>query len=171
MADVTGPISTLPGTRHELPEGMMCDEHPDRQAVARMQGDTDSFGSEMFDLCEECLAKWREEAKEDIIAHCDWCKADSVVRPTRDYEEGVAGRVYYVCHPCYDKQQDAIRQELDQYEPYDDYDDDLDNECWNCGGEGYYGSCFEEFACVDPEGGCDECIRTCDVCKGHGVLR
>lgn len=30
MGDVTGPISTLPGRRHELPEGTMCDVHPDR---------------------------------------------------------------------------------------------------------------------------------------------
>lgn len=30
-----------------------------------------------------------------------------------------------------------------------DFDDDWDNEdCWNCGGEGYVASCFEEFACM-----------------------
>lgn len=27
MADVTGPISTLPGTSHAVPDGMMCDDH------------------------------------------------------------------------------------------------------------------------------------------------
>lgn len=170
MADVTVPISTLPGARHEVPDGTMCDDHPDRLAVARVQGDTDSFGSEMFDLCQECLDKWREEAKQDTIGYCDWCKAESAVRPTRDYDEGLAGRVYYVCTPCYDKQQAAIRAEADQYDyGYFDFDDEGD-ECWNCGGEGYYCDCFDEWACVDPDGGCDECTRTCGVCKGKGVL-
>lgn len=41
-------------------------------------------------------------------------------------------------------------------------------ECWNCGGEGFISSCFEEYACIDPESGCDDCIRRCDVCKGKG---
>lgn len=43
MGDVTGPISTLPGHRHKLPSGATCDDHPDRPAVARIQGETDSF--------------------------------------------------------------------------------------------------------------------------------
>lgn len=47
-----------------------------------------------------------------------------------------------------------------------DYDDDFDNEdCWNCGGEGFVSSCFEEFACIDPESGCDLCTWRCDVCR------
>ena len=41
-------------------------------------------------------------------------------------------------------------------------------ECWQCGGEGEIASCFEEWACIDPESGCDACIRTCDVCHGKG---
>lgn len=40
-----------------------------------------------------------------------------------------------------------------------------DGECWNCGGEGYVSSCFEECACMDPESGCDLCTRRCDVCN------
>lgn len=43
-----------------------------------------------------------------------------------------------------------------------DFDDDG---CPNCGGEGVIYSCFEEFACVDPEGGCDLCERRCDWCR------
>jgi hypothetical protein len=53
MADVTGPISTLPGAVHRVPEGATCDEHPDRPAVLRVQGETDSFGSETIDYCQE----------------------------------------------------------------------------------------------------------------------
>jgi hypothetical protein len=51
----------------------------------------------------------------------------------------------------------------------EDYDFDDQAECWNCGGEGVIYSCFEEYACIDPEGGCDECERRCDVCKGVGA--
>lgn len=47
----------------------------------------------------------------------------------------------------------------------DDYDDDFDRECWNCSGDGFYYDCFEEYACIDPEGGCDLCMRRCDVCR------
>jgi len=46
-------------------------------------------------------------------------------------------------------------------EPYD-YED---NDCWNCGGEGFVSNCFEEYACIDPEGGCDLCMKRCDVCS------
>ena len=44
------------------------------------------------------------------------------------------------------------------YDPSDDY-------CPNCGGEGVVYCCFEEWACVDPEGGCDLCERRCDWCR------
>lgn len=45
-----------------------------------------------------------------------------------------------------------------------DHDDDSD-ECPNCAGEGIVYSCDEEFACLDPEGGCDLCARRCDWCR------
>lgn len=46
------------------------------------------------------------------------------------------------------------------------YDDDLDGDvCPNCGGAGYVADCFEEFACIDPESGCDDCMRRCDWCN------
>ncbi len=47
---------------------------------------------------------------------------------------------------------------------FDDFDDPSEG-CPNCGGEGYVYSCFEEWACVDPEGGCDLCMRRCDWCS------
>ena len=44
-------------------------------------------------------------------------------------------------------------------------DDPMDDDsCWQCGGEGFVANCFEEYACVDPESGCDLCTRRCDVC-------
>ncbi len=45
-----------------------------------------------------------------------------------------------------------------------DHDMGLDDVCPNCGGEGVIYSCFEEWACVDPDSGCDLCTRRCDVC-------
>ena len=47
---------------------------------------------------------------------------------------------------------------------YDEMDDQ-DECCPNCGGEGVVYSCFEEWACVDPEGGCDLCEQRCDWCN------
>jgi hypothetical protein len=48
----------------------------------------------------------------------------------------------------------------------EDHDDhDADDTCPNCGGEGVVYSCFEEFACIDPESGCDLCERPCDWCR------
>jgi hypothetical protein len=40
--------------------------------------------------------------------------------------------------------------------------------CWQCGGEGETAHCWEEWACDDPEGGCDECRERCDICHGRG---
>jgi hypothetical protein len=55
----------------------------------------------------------------------------------------------------------AMPQEPPEYHDYDDPGDDY---CPNCGGEGWIACCFEEWACVDPESGCDECMRRCDWC-------
>jgi hypothetical protein len=41
-------------------------------------------------------------------------------------------------------------------------------ECWQCAGEGLVSSCLEEFACVDPESGCEDCTKRCDICRGKG---
>lgn len=51
-----------------------------------------------------------------------------------------------------------------------DFPDD-DETCWQCAGEGYIAMCFEEFACLHPEDGCDDCTRACDICHGKGVLK
>lgn len=52
---------------------------------------------------------------------------------------------------------DTIDFDFD-YDPSDDY-------CPNCGGEGVVYMCVSEYACVDPEGGCDLCERRCDWCR------
>jgi hypothetical protein len=114
MAEVTGPISTLPGAGHDVPDGTVCDIHPDRPAVARIQGETDSFGSELNDMCEECLAEYREAIRnEDTSGTCDWCNQHAPkLRPRRDFEEGMCGRVYDVCDDCIKRENDDLEKEL-----------------------------------------------------------
>lgn len=43
--------------------------------------------------------------------------------------------------------------------------DDYDYGCYECGGEGFVSDCFEEWACLDPEYGCDLCTRRCSLCN------
>lgn len=46
-------------------------------------------------------------------------------------------------------------------DPYDYEDED----CWNCGGDGYVYNCLDEIGCIDPESGCDLCEKRCYVCN------
>lgn len=119
VADVTGPINTLPGCTRTPPADTMCDDHPNRPAVARVQGETDSMGSEQHDLCAECLRQIQVE-HHDTSGRCDWCKLDKPARiPTRDYDEGSSGPVYYVCAGC---RRDYFKQLREENE--DRYGDD-----------------------------------------------
>ncbi len=111
MADASrGPVASLPGAvdRSESAlSGSMCDNHDDRKAVIRVQGETDSFGCEYHHLCQECHDAWNAEVDPLETGDCDWCKNPSTgLRPTRDTDEGMAGPVYYVCQPCRKKQSD-----------------------------------------------------------------
>jgi hypothetical protein len=99
----------------------MCDEHPDRKATRRVQGETDSFGCEMYDFCDECFKEWKSH---DVYSpeECDWCdKKANDIRPTRDYDEGMCGPVYYVCGPCRKRRDERVREENSRYD--DDYND------------------------------------------------
>lgn len=121
MADVTGPISTLPGATHQVPAGTMCDSHPDRPAVVRVQGETDSFGCEMIDMCEECRrADIEEQRNADTSGICDWCKQRAPrLRYRRDYEEGMSGRVYEVCDACIKHQNEEDEEYLSGFDSGD----------------------------------------------------
>ena len=121
MADVTGPISTLPGAEHSLPAGTMCDDHPDRPAYKRVQGETDSMGCEMYDMCCECYDAHKAAMKTmDRSGCCDWCKQPKpVLHKHRDFEEGSCGPVYAVCNDCIKRQRDALEDELEELGYYD----------------------------------------------------
>jgi len=88
----------------------MCDDHPDVPAVARVQGETDSFGCEMYDVCQVCLDEIKSYKPEP--AACDWCGKVAKLSPQRDYDEGMCGRVYDVCSPCIE----VAEAELNEYE-------------------------------------------------------
>lgn len=49
-----------------------------------------------------------------------------------------------------------------------DFDEDDNGDCPNCAGEGVIYMCVSEYACIDPEGGCDLCERRCDWCRPSG---
>lgn len=125
MADVTGPISTLPGARYSAPAGVPCDRHPDRMAVCRIQGETDSMGSEMHDLCAECRDEIAQHEREARIGKCDWCKEQATdLRHRRDFEEGTSGPVYEVCGACVKRENERLNAERAEQEDLDDYDFD-----------------------------------------------
>ena len=116
MADITGPISSLPGSIHASPDNTMCDEHPNVLAVCRVQGETDSFGSEMLDLCQACLDDLRKENANLLnrIEKCDYCKSYATgLRDLRDYEEGSCGPVYRVCQPCIQRVRQSEQEDYD----------------------------------------------------------
>lgn len=135
MSAVTGPISSMPNSTHSTPAGQMCDEHPTVPAVKRVQGETDSMGCEMIDMCQVCYdAHKNYMLNRDTSGHCDWCKCDkSIVRPHRDFEEGFAGRLYNVCTDCLKKESDSLEEDRassdDRFVDYgDDFDDDFDDD-------------------------------------------
>jgi len=112
MTDVTGPIQTLPGTGHAVPPGTMCDDHPDRPAVARIQGETDSFGAELIDCCAECRDALRAAIRAPQRGWCDWCKTMAEgIRDHRDFEEGSSGPVYSVCAGCRTRELQRLERE------------------------------------------------------------
>lgn len=111
MADVIGPNSYLPGQKIKVPHGAMCDEHPDRPAVCRVVGETDSFGSELMDMCQQCMDE-HDNAPRSSDAKCDRCGAVGELLPTRDPDEGLTGPIYYYCFGCRTKQSEEARDEI-----------------------------------------------------------
>ncbi len=125
-----GPVSSMPGSLHDLPAGTMCDTHADVQAVKRLQTETDSFGCEYACLCQPCLDQHRVYAAARLAEerHCDWCRGlKTGVRDHRDMDEGMSGPVYQVCGECRSKEAAAAAEELasmddgadDCYDPTD----------------------------------------------------
>ncbi|MNU19689.1 hypothetical protein D3C71_79220 [compost metagenome] len=102
MAATTGPTNQLPGSLHPVPPGTKCDKHPERMAMARIQGETDSMGAELIDCCDICAHDVREAAKLGATdRECDGCqRMFDQLNHYRDPDEGVAGRLYQLCDGC-----------------------------------------------------------------------
>lgn len=123
MGSVIGRTYNLPGSVHTLPAGQACDVHADRFATLRVQGETDSYGAELVDMCRECVDKWKayRESPEARTGICDWCQHQANdLRARRDTDEGSSGPVYQVCGPCVQRNNEALARELEEYSDYDD---------------------------------------------------
>lgn len=125
MAGVTGPIGTLPGTQHVPPTGMVCDVCKTALANVRIQGETDSMGSEMADYCIACLGQAEEADVDSGISNCERCGAVERLRPIRDIEEGTTGPIYWYCTPCHERftkemRDDWCTEDEDDYDYYDE---------------------------------------------------
>jgi hypothetical protein len=134
VAEVTGPCSTLPGAGHSVPEDTMCDDHPLLPATHRVQGETDSFGSELHDMCDACFTEHKAEMvkynAKIACGMCEWCKSEATdLRDRRDFEEGLYGRVYRVCGACVKVENARLQEEMNRYED-DFYEEDsgVDND-------------------------------------------
>lgn len=132
MSDVIGPNSFLPG--HLLPRpltAVACDNHPGVPAVVRRVGETDSFGSELVDWCQECDDAFKLARETPANGYCDWHKGEGEdIRPMRDYDEGMSGPLYQTCSACRDKVHLAALKELEENPPPDDwgYQDIIDED-------------------------------------------
>lgn len=125
----SGRVSSMPGSLHYLPAGTMCDQHEDRPAVKRVQGETDSFGCEYVCMCQECYDAYRKYRDEEYEAEqfCEQCsQMKQHCRQVRDPDEGQAGRLYTVCEDCRIKNAERATEEYEEYRwADDDFDYDM----------------------------------------------
>lgn len=69
-------------------------------------------------MCDECYHAYKEEEKgRDTSGVCEWCKSHRpTLRPQRDFDEGLHGRVYQVCDECIKIMRDQIESYLHDYD-------------------------------------------------------
>ncbi len=107
MGIIGGYVSTPPGTLLILGEDTYCDDHKDRLAVKRVQGETDSFTYVAYDMCQECYNEYLLQVEEikNGINICEWCntKQKDIRRRRRNIEEKKHSHVYDVCPNCWNK--------------------------------------------------------------------
>lgn len=106
MAASSGPVRTMPGTFYPLPEGALCDTHPQRRAICRIQGETDALGAEFSDCCAECRERVLLLQKErHYPGRCQLCGLfKENLKKWRDPNDGVLGPNYDVCEDCVEQQ-------------------------------------------------------------------
>lgn len=124
----SGPVSTMPGSRLRLAPGdAKCDDHPEANAAFRVQGETDSMGCEYHHLCASCTDAALLTDMIPKSGFCEWHKGEGQdLRPFRDMDEGMSGRLYITCMSCRDKvHAEAAAEMADRGDDYDWYEDDL----------------------------------------------
>lgn len=111
----------LPGNRVFINSGnAVCDDHLDRPAVIRIQGETDSFGCEYLYMCQECLDEYdRVEGEQED--ECERCGSTDDVGPYRDPDEGMSGPVYHICSTCRAKSNAYHSSDIDWYDDDEEY--------------------------------------------------
>jgi DNA-directed RNA polymerase subunit RPC12/RpoP len=105
----TSSVNSLPGSKKACSNGEKCDDHPEVDAVHRIQGETDSFGCEYFYVCQLCFEEFEKAG--DPEYDCDGCGIDGPVKPARDPDEGMAGPVYYYCTTCMKEHKERISRD------------------------------------------------------------
>lgn len=105
MVAYSGPTRTLPGSFHAVPEGTMCDSHPARRAITRIQGPTDAYGATYVDGCMECRERLLLLYKNTVFpGRCSLCGLfKENVKKRRDPNEGILGPTYDICEDCVDE--------------------------------------------------------------------
>lgn len=110
--------------------GNTCQFHPNIKAVIRICSESDSFGSEYYNLCAVCNTQrlYDEERKRNDPDRWEQCRCgnrEPHLITYRDPDEGMHGPVYEHCSKCHERMNDRIREELEyerQYADDDDYD-------------------------------------------------
>lgn len=121
MSHCSGPVSTLPGALHPVLPTDKCDEHPEVQAVHRVQGETDSMGAEYFYVCQACYDKYladKEKLQGGSFEGTCTCGAVEPLFPVRSWDEGRSGPVYYRCRSCRRKWVQAEQADLDSEDDF-----------------------------------------------------
>jgi hypothetical protein len=117
---------SLPGEIDRVAKPRSCEVRKCRaEAFNRICIESDSFGSEYEYMCDKHIDGYRANlAKaEPEEGECRWCKKMAILKPTRDWEEGSHGPVYYVCQPCIDR-----NNQVDDSEEEEEEDDDWESQ-------------------------------------------
>lgn len=128
MAAVIGPSSYRPGqTMAWKADGRECD-NCDNVAQHAVVGETDSMGSEILHLCQECYTQLQNAIveKQKEIRPCQICgDVTEGVQLFRDPEEGRTGILYQTCPRCRQRLTEAFCDDgtLDDDRDFDRDDD------------------------------------------------
>jgi len=115
MAAVIGPNHYVTGQVLRCPYGQACDKHEERLAEVRVVGETDSSGSELVDMCQECFQDYLRDKRDaqDELVRCQLCGSlTDTCKAWKDPEEGWGGPQYQACQTCRHQREEAFAESL-----------------------------------------------------------